>query len=81
MKTLPIPTPTAAAAPPLPLERLRLPDELDGRAGGNRAGPDVVCQLAAGNDLEAVQAWLAEFHDSPQTLRIWLYNKPITSYR
>lgn len=69
MKTLPIPTPTIATAPPLPLERLRLPDELNGRAGSNRAGPDVVCQLAAGNDLEAVQAWLAEFHDSPQTLR------------
>lgn len=46
-----------------------MPDELDGRCGGNRAGPDVVCQLAAGNDLEAVQTWLAEFHDSPQTLR------------
>ncbi|MEI2783754.1 MAG: hypothetical protein V9H25_21990, partial [Candidatus Competibacter sp.] len=56
-------------APPLPLERLCLPDELDGRAGHNRAGPDVVCQLAANNDLEAVQAWLAEFRDSPQTLR------------
>ena len=56
---------------PLPLERLRLPEALDGRTGGNRAGPDVVCQLAASNDLEAVQAWLAEFHDSPQTLRAY----------
>ncbi|MFZ1492320.1 MAG: tyrosine-type recombinase/integrase [Candidatus Competibacter denitrificans] len=53
----------------MPLERLHLPDELDGRVGANRAGPDVVCQLAASNDLQAVQAWLAEFHDSPQTLR------------
>jgi integrase len=61
--------PSTAVAPPLPLERLRLPDHLDGRCGGNRAAPDVVCQLAAGNDLEAIQAWLAEFHDSPQTLR------------
>ena len=74
MQTSPISSSPVAIAPPLPLERLRLPDELDGRAGGNRAGPDVVCQLAAGNDLEAVQAWLAKFHDSPQTLRIWLYN-------
>ncbi len=57
------------SAVPLPLERLQPPLALDGRAGGNRAGPDVVCQLAADNDLEAIQAWLAEFHDSPQTLR------------
>lgn len=54
---------------PLPLERLVVPERVDGRAGTNRAGPDVVCQLAASNDLEAVQAWLAEFRDSPQTLR------------
>jgi integrase len=62
-------SPPTSLAPPLPLERLHLPDELDGRVGANRAGPDVVCQLAASNDLQAVQAWLAEFHDSPQTLR------------
>ena len=54
---------------PIPLERLRTPDEFDGRTGSNRARSDVVCQLAASNDLEAVRAWLAEFHDSPQTLR------------
>ncbi|MGB2682281.1 MAG: hypothetical protein WBE39_13305 [Candidatus Competibacter sp.] len=46
-----------------------MPEDLDGRFGSNRAGPEVVCQLAAGNDLEAVRAWLAEFQDSPQTLR------------
>jgi len=63
--------PMATFAPPLPLERLKVPEALDGRAGANRAGPDVVCQLAAGNDLEAIQAWLAEFHDSPQTLRTY----------
>ena len=60
---------TVPDAPPLPLERLRVPEAFDGRGGGNRAGPDIVCQLAASNDLEAIQAWLAEFHDSPQTLR------------
>ncbi|PIE82840.1 MAG: integrase [Candidatus Contendobacter odensis] len=53
----------------LPLERLQLPQDLDGRTGRNRAGPEVVCQLAANNDLEAINAWLAEYHDSPQTLR------------
>lgn len=69
--TAPLSALPSSLAPPLPLERLRLPEMLDGRAGVNRAGPDVVCQLAAGNDLEAVQAWLAEFHDSPQTLRTY----------
>ncbi|HQC72886.1 MAG TPA: integrase, partial [Candidatus Competibacteraceae bacterium] len=70
----PITLPVAQQALPLPLERLQLlqlPAALDGHAGGNRAGPDVVCQLAAGNDLEAIQVWLAEFHDSPQTLRAY----------
>ncbi|MER2600915.1 MAG: integrase, partial [Candidatus Competibacter phosphatis] len=57
-------TTPSSLTPPLPLERLRVPEAFDGRAGGNRAGPDVVCQLAASNDLEAIQAWLAEFHDS-----------------
>ena len=47
---------TVPDAPPLPLERLRVPEAFDGRAGGNRAGPDIVCQLAASNDLEAIQA-------------------------
>lgn len=54
---------------PLPLERLLVPEALDGRDGHNRAGPEVVCQLAADNDMAAIQVWLAEFHDSPQTLR------------
>lgn len=61
--------PASGMTPPQPLELLRIPEAFDGRAGSNRAGPEVVCQLAAGNDLEAVQTWLAEFHDSPQTLR------------
>ena len=69
MTPLSPPTVVATTVPPLPLERLHLPDDLDGRAGANRAGPEVVCQLAASNDLEAVNAWLAEFRDSPQTLR------------
>ncbi|MDQ5909961.1 MAG: hypothetical protein QG599_2056 [Pseudomonadota bacterium] len=62
-------SPTISLPYPVPLERLRTLDVLDGRTGGNRAGPEVVCQLAANNDLDAVRVWLAEFHDSPQTLR------------
>jgi site-specific recombinase XerD len=61
--------PALGMTSPQPLELLRIPEAFDGRVGSNRASPDVVCQLAAGNDLEAVQTWLAEFHDSPQTLR------------
>ncbi len=54
---------------PQPLERLCIPDHLDGRAGSNRAGPGVIRQLTASNDLQAIQTWLAEYRDSPQTLR------------
>jgi site-specific recombinase XerD len=42
---------------------------LDGRSGANRAPADTIKQIAAETDLEAVQAWLAEFHDSPNTFR------------
>ena len=41
---------------------------LDGRPGGNRARGGV-CQLSADTDLEAVRAWLAEYANSPHTLR------------
>ena len=68
---LPVPPAIAPHSPPLPLERLYLPQDLDGQTGSNRANPEVVCQLTAGNDLDAVRAWLAEFHDSPQTLRAY----------
>jgi site-specific recombinase XerD len=54
---------------PQPLERLLVPADLDGRCGSNRAGPGSVRQLAADNDLQAIQAWLMELRDSPQTLR------------
>jgi site-specific recombinase XerD len=54
--------------PPQPLERLLIPEQLDGRHGSNRAVRSS-CQLDADNDLQAIQAWLAEYRDSPQTLR------------
>lgn len=54
---------------PRPLESLFLASELDGRSGTNRAGTGRSIQLGADNDLQAVQAWLNEFRDSPRTLR------------
>ena len=54
---------------PIPLERLTLPDQLDGRYGSNRAGAETSQQLAADNDLDAIRAWLDEFADSPRTQR------------
>ncbi len=54
---------------PLPLERMPIPTTLDGRHGDNRAPDGEKCQLDADNDLRAIQAWLAEFRDSPQTQR------------
>lgn len=41
---------------------------LDGREGSNRSGA-ANCQLTAKNDIEAVSAWLAEYADTPHTLR------------
>lgn len=54
---------------PKPLEQLQIPAGLDGRYGNNRANSGTIRQLAAENDLQAIEAWLAEFHDSPETLR------------
>lgn len=54
---------------PLPLEQLLIPTELDGRDGSNRASFNSAKQIAADNDLSAIQTWLDEFHDSPQTQR------------
>ncbi len=54
---------------PCPLERLDIPRGLDGRQGRNRASPGSPRQLAADEDLQAIESWLAEFRDSPQTHR------------
>ena len=51
------------------LDQLRIPGSLDGRDGSNRAGFQTVRQIAADNDLDAIQTWLDEFRDSPQTQR------------
>lgn len=44
--------------------------ELDGSQGSNRARPESL-QIAASNDLEAVQAFLNEYRHSPATLRAY----------
>lgn len=54
---------------PIPLELLNTPKSLNGGSGTNRAPAFIIQQIAATNDLEAVQCWLAEFDQSPQTQR------------
>jgi site-specific recombinase XerD len=54
---------------PVPLDGLSgLPETLDGSQGDNRL-PKANCQIQASNDWQAIQCWLAEFEDSPQTYR------------
>ena len=56
-------------AHPVPLDGLAaLPEELDGSQGDNRLSQEH-CQIQADNDWQAIQCWLAEFEDSPQTHR------------
>ena len=57
---------------PVPLDGLAaLPEELDGSQGDNRLPPSH-CQIRADNDWQAIQCWLAEFEDSPDSLMIIL---------
>lgn len=60
---------TRAVLHPAPIERLSLPEELDGQLGVNRAQEDAAKLIEADTDLAAVQAWLSEFEHSPQTQR------------
>lgn len=46
-----------------------LPASLDGHQGGNRAEQTERKLIAADSDLEAIGLWLAEYADSPHTLR------------
>lgn len=50
------------------LPTILLPQALDGRLGSNRARGGIR-QIAAETDVEAVRLWLAEYADSPHTLR------------
>lgn len=61
-------TPDVPAIPTF--ERMRLPTQLDGHAGANRA-PHEFCGIDATNDLEAIRSWLALWQDSPETFRAY----------
>jgi len=63
---------TKFALPMAPLEALpKLPDELNGRFGENRPPATQICQISANTDLEAIQAWLMEYQEQPQTFRAY----------
>jgi len=51
-----------------PFESIQLPEQLDGSSGTNRYEKKH-CQISANTDWQAIQCWLNEFYDSPQTLR------------
>lgn len=76
---------------PMPFDGLRLPADLDGTEGRNRA-VGKPAQIAAANDLQAIQAWLARFADTKTTFdnyrkeaeRLYLWSvfqlgKPVSS--
>ena len=56
---------------PQPIESLQLPLNLTGEQGRNRATSSDMQHISATNDLQAIQSWLLEFADSPQTLRTY----------
>jgi hypothetical protein len=60
--------PIAAPVAVTPLERLYVPDQVDGSQGAY--APRETCILGANNDHEAVQAWLS-LHESPATQRAY----------
>jgi len=62
--------PLAPTLPALPIERLRLPDALSGKHGGNRVRGGR-SRIAADDDLSAVTAWLARYADTPATLQTY----------
>lgn len=61
-------TPDVPVIPPL--ERMRLPAQLDGHAGTNR-GPHEFCAIDAAHDLEAIWSWLELWRDSAETFRAY----------
>lgn len=66
---MPLITEQIRLATPVPLEQLNPEADLTGEFGSNRAPDFITQQISAQHDLEAIQTWLAEFDDSPQTQR------------
>lgn len=66
MSAKPPPSPPHIANILAPLEALHLPAHLDGSAGTNRSS-NPQRQMRADNDIDAIKAWLARFHDSKTT--------------
>lgn len=60
------PSENIAVTPAVPLDRLLISAELDGRHGSNRAQSPAL--IAANDDRSAALAWLANYVDSPATL-------------
>lgn len=60
--------PQQKSQPLQPFELIQLPKELSGQYGANRFDKKH-CQISADTDWQAIQCWLNEFYDSPQTLR------------
>ena len=70
MEPAPLPHTAFTAQPATPIERLRLPADLSGAAGSNRARNGTP-QISAADDLAAVTAWLARYTDTPATLQTY----------
>ena len=64
-------SPSVVTAVPIrPLEFILVPANLSGRKGTNRADPTRL-QIAADNDVDAIQCFLVEYDESPGTHRIY----------
>lgn len=64
-------SPQEAIVTPTPLESFVPPESLTGTTGSNRAPATTIKQIAANNDLQAIQTWLLEFDHSLQTKRTY----------
>ncbi|CAB3774268.1 tyrosine-type recombinase/integrase [Paraburkholderia humisilvae] len=60
----------APDGPARPIEQLRIPTDLSGAAGTNRAR-GAIRLVSAGDDLSAITAWLARYADVPGTVAVY----------